>query len=90
MDVRGRALIRCSRVCWYAGLPSICGMRCFGVPVPPMLVVEFPPAMRRGLISFCCVIIAVLVLLRFDLLVCVVDMEEWILFHGHLIHSFIY
>ena len=63
MDVRGRALIRCSRVCWYAGLPSMWGMRCLGVFVPVMLV-ENPPAMRSGLMSFC--VIVVFVLLRFD------------------------
>ena len=54
MDVRGRALIRCSRVCWYAGLPSTWGMRCLGVA--PMLV-ENPPVTRSGLMF--CVIIAV-------------------------------
>ena len=50
MDVRGRAFMRCSRVCWYAGLPSMCGMRCLGVVV---VWEEEPPAMRRGLMSFC-------------------------------------
>ena len=76
MDVRGSALIRCSRVCWYAGLPSMWGMRCLGVA--PVLV-ENPPAMRRGLISLFCVMVAV----------CAFAFGYWTwtkLFNGHLIH----